>query len=69
MHSLILVGMTALVAYAFFADDIENIVVKPKIRGKIIYCETCRKQQKHLVIDRGFFECITCERQIDLRTI
>jgi hypothetical protein len=65
MHNLIVIGMTVIMAYAFFGDE---ITVKPKMRGKIIYCEGCRKQKNHLVIEKGFFECTSCERQIDLRT-
>jgi hypothetical protein len=67
MHNLIVVGITVLMVYAFFADDIDELMVKPKTRGKVIYCETCRKKKTHLVIERGLFECTSCESQIDLR--
>jgi hypothetical protein len=67
MHNLILIGMTMLMAYALFSDDIEEIVVKPRNKTKIHYCESCRKQKEHIVLSKNLLECPTCYRQIDLK--
>jgi acetyl-CoA carboxylase beta subunit len=76
MHNLIIVGMSVLMAYAFFTMDDEDEPAKvikndspkePSGRTTIISCTTCRKQKRHREIETNVWECMKCKRHIDLR--
>jgi len=71
--------LSAALAYAVFTskkdpelaegldDDLDHDHEDTIGRSVIMMCTTCRKQKRHREIERDFYECTRCKRQIDLR--
>jgi hypothetical protein len=66
MTNLIVGAFSALMVYAFFADEISNLGKKKVNKTYQLYCEGCRKQQKHVAIEYLVFECPVCCKVINL---
>ena len=66
MINLIVSAFGILMAYAFFTDEISNLEKKKINKTYQLYCEGCRKQQKHVAIEYLVFECPVCCKVINL---